>query len=133
MSEKTHLVADKSSQSQEGYQIASLAASALSSKKAHQVIALDLRGLSDVCDYMVIATGSNNRQVDALVDVVEERVAKELNDHPLSIEGRDERRWVLMDYGIVLVNIFTDEARDYYRLEKLWGDAPQIDLGLDEY
>lgn len=114
-----------------GEQVAREAASAAWGKKGEDVIALDLTALSDVCDYFVIATGLNNRQVDALVDEVEEKVAERLGEHPLSIEGRDGRQWVLMDYGSVLVHVFTPEARDYYRLEKLWADAPRLDLGLD--
>lgn len=112
-------------------QVARVAAEAMSDKKAQDIIALDLTELSDVCDYFVIATGANNRQVDTLVDEVEEKVAEACQEHPFSIEGRDQRTWILMDYGSVLVHVFTPEAREYYRLEKLWGDAPRLELGLD--
>ena len=73
----------------------------------------------------------NNRQVDAIVDEVEEQVGRTYGEHPFSIEGREERSWVLMDYGSVIVHVFTPEAREYYRLEKLWGDAPTLELALD--
>ena len=63
-----------------------------------------------------------------VVDEVEEKVAKAFGEHPFSIEGREERNWILMDYGSVVVHSFTPEAREYYRLEKLWGDAPVIEL-----
>ena len=89
---------------------------------------LDLTALSDVCDYFVIMSASNSRLVDAVVDEIEERVAKTCNEHPFSIEGRDQRNWILMDYGTVIVHVFTPETRDYYRLEKLWGDAPRIEI-----
>ena len=92
---------------------------------------LELGTLSDVCDYFVIATGSNKRLADAVVDEVEEKVAASCGEHPISIEGRDEGTWILMDYGSVIVHVFTPEARDYYRLEKLWGDAPALQLDLD--
>lgn len=110
--------------------VARTSAQALFDKKGADVAVLDLTELSDVCDYFVIGTGLNNRQVDALVDEVEEKVAKACGEHPLSIEGRDERSWILMDYGSVVVHVFTPEAREYYRLEKLWGDAPKLDLEL---
>ena len=112
-------------------EIAVEAARACSDKKADDVVVLDLTELSDVCDYFVIATGSNGRLADAVVDEVEEKVAKAYGEHPFSIEGRDERSWILMDYGSVIVHVFTPEAREYYRIEKLWGDAPVLDCGLD--
>lgn len=112
-------------------EVADVAAQALSDKKGDDVCVLDLTELSDVCDYFVIATGSNKRLVDALIDEVEEKVAKACHEHPFSIEGREEGTWILMDYGSVLVHVFTPEARDYYRLEKLWGDAPVDHLGTE--
>lgn len=112
-------------------EVARAAATAASDKKADDVVVLDLTGLSDVCDYFVIATGSNARLVDTLVDEVEEKVAASCGEHPFSIEGRDQRSWILMDYGSVIVHVFTPEAREYYRLEKLWGDAPELQLDLD--
>ncbi len=112
-------------------EVARVAARAMSDKKADDVVALDLTELSDVCDYFVIASGSNARLVDTLIDEVEEKVAKACGEHPFSIEGRDQRTWILMDYGSVIVHVFTPEAREYYRLEKLWGDAPALELDLD--
>ena len=93
-------------------------------------LVLDLTELSDVCDYFVLATGTNNRQVDSIVDEIEEKVAEACGEHPFSIEGREQKTWMLMDYGSVVVHVFTPEARDFYRLEKLWGDAPQLPLDL---
>ncbi len=81
-----------------------------------------------MCEYFVIATVSNSRMVDAIVDEVEEKVAKAFGEHPFSIEGREERNWILMDYGSVVVHSFTPEAREYNRREKHWGDAPVIEL-----
>ena len=91
--------------------------------------AYDKKG-EDVCDYFVLATGTNNRQVDSIVDEIEEKVAEACGEHPFSIEGREQKTWMLMDYGSVVVHVFTPEARDFYRLEKLWGDAPQLPLDL---
>lgn len=107
-------------------EVARAAADAAEFKGAEDVCIVDLTELSDVCDYFVIATGGNTRMVDAIVDEVEEKVAKTCGEHPFSIEGREERSWILMDYGSVVVHSFTPEAREYYRLEKLWGDAPRV-------
>lgn len=116
--------ASRSSRGIEAREVARVAAAAADDKKATDIAVIDLTEHSDVCDYFVIATGSNNRQVDAVVDEVEERVAAACGEHPFSIEGREERSWILMDYGSVVVHVFTPEARAYYRLEKLWKDAP---------
>ncbi|MDO5032527.1 ribosome silencing factor [Corynebacterium sp.] len=109
-------------------EVARVAAAAADEKSADDICVIDLTELSDVCDYFVIATGSNTRLVDAVTDEVEEKVAAACGEHPFSIEGREGRDWILMDYGSVVVHVFTPEARDYYRLDKLWGDAPQLDL-----
>lgn len=111
--------------------VARAAAQAAYDKKGEDIAVIDLTELSDVCDYFVIVTGSNNRLADTIVDEVEEQVAKKYGEHPFSIEGREERAWILMDYGSVIVHVFTPEAREYYRLEKLWGDAPVLDLTLN--
>ena len=110
--------------------VARAAAQIAFDKKAEDIVVLDLTELSDVCDYYVVATGQNNRLVDAIVDEVEEKVREKLDEKPLSIEGREEKSWILMDYGSVLVHVFTPEAREFYRLEKLWGDAPRLELNL---
>lgn len=109
-------------------EVARVAAATADEKSADDICIIDLTELSDVCDYFVIATGSNTRLVDAVIDEVEEKVAAACGEHPFSIEGREQRDWILMDYGSVVVHVFTPEARDYYRLEKLWGDAPQLEL-----
>lgn len=110
--------------------IARLAAQAASDRKAEDILVLELTELSDVCDYFVIATGANTRLVDSVVDEIEERVAASFGEKPFSIEGRRGKTWILMDYGSVVVHVFTPETRAYYQLEKLWGDAPQLELDL---
>ena len=123
--------ASLSSSGVEARAVAECAARAVSDKQCGDVVALDLTELSDACDFFVIATANNSRQADASVDAVEERVAAACGEHPFSIEGRDKGDWVLMDYGSVIVHVFTPEQREFYRLEKLWGDAPVLDLDLD--
>lgn len=112
-------------------ELAKVAAAAADAKKATDVCLLDLSDESDVCDYFLVCSASNDRLAEAIVDEVEERVRVNCGEKPLSVEGRAGRSWVLMDYGAVVVHVFQPGARDYYRLERLWGDAPRVDLGLE--
>lgn len=111
-------------------ELARVAGRAADDKKAADVVCLDLTGKTDVCDYFLICTGENARQVDAIVDEVRERVSANCGVSPLSCEGREGLSWVLVDYGSVVVHVFRRETRDFYRLENLWADAPRVDLGL---
>jgi len=95
---------------------------------AEDPVVLDLRGLSDVTDYFLICHGNSDRQVVAIVESIEERLRTELELRPSHIEGRRAGDWVLMDYVDVLVHVFRDDRRQFYRLEHLWGDAPSLDL-----
>lgn len=112
-------------------ELAKVAAMAADSKKAADILLLDLTGQTDVCDYFLICTGANGRMVDAIVDEIREKVRKNCETRPMATEGRDGLRWVLVDYGAVVVHIFQPETRDYYRLERLWGDAPRVALDLE--
>ncbi|MBR3328550.1 MAG: ribosome silencing factor [Atopobiaceae bacterium] len=112
-------------------ELARIAALAADEKKATNIVVLDLTSLSDVCDFFVICSAANARMLDSVVDEVEERIKKNTGLGPLSHEGRAGASWVLLDYGSVVVHAFLPETRDYYRLERLWGDAPQVDMGLE--
>ncbi len=114
------------------FEIARIAAKAASGKKATDITLLDLRGLSDVCDYFLICTAANARMLSSVVDEIEEKVKKNTGIGPLSHEGRAGSSWVLLDYASVVVHVFLPETRDYYRLERLWGDAPQVELEIEE-
>ncbi len=105
-----------------------LTAQAADDKKASDILILDLRGLTYITDYFVICSGSNPAQIGAVADWIEQTLAK-TGVHPSHIEGQAEASWVLMDYGDVVVHIFDEQARVYYNLEKLWGDAPRVPLG----
>lgn len=96
-------------------------------KKGHDVVILDLRGIADIAEFFVIATADNGRLVDAIVDEVENRLRPE-GAVAFAIEGRDDNTWALMDFGQVMVHVFQPEPRAFYRLERLWGDAPRIEL-----
>lgn len=112
-------------------ELAKVAACAADDKKATDIVLLDLTSKTDVCDYFLICTGANPRQVDAIVDEVREKVSANCGLSPLSCEGREGLSWVLVDYGSVVVHVFKPETRDFYRLEALWGDAPRVELDLE--
>lgn len=105
---------------------------AVDSKKAQDIVVLDLTAKTDVCDYFVICSATSNPQTDAIVDEVREKVRTNCGVTAISTEGRERRNWVLIDFGSVVVHVFKPETRDFYRLEKLWGDAPEVDMGLDD-
>lgn len=102
------------------------AARAASDKKATDPVILYVGEVLAICDYFVIASASNDRQVKAICEEVEERVHKAGGGKPRFIEGLDDARWVLIDYGDWIVHVFLDEAREFYDLERLWGDVPRI-------
>jgi ribosome-associated protein len=100
-------------------------------KKAHDLVVLDMRGVVSYTDFFVICTGNTERQTQAIEDAVYQRL-KHADDGivlPGRVEGRSEARWILMDYGDCVVHIFTPDARDYYRLEMLWGEVPALEVG----
>lgn len=101
---------------------AQLCAEAADSKKAFDILILDLRRLTYITDYFVICSGSSTTQVSAISDWIGETLAR-TGVHPSHVEGQTEANWVLMDYGDVVVHIFDEQTRAYYALEKLWGDA----------
>jgi len=96
-------------------------------KKGEGMVILDLKGISSFTDYFVIMHGNSKRQNVAICENVE-RELKEKDIRPESIEGRENAEWILMDYGNFIIHIFSREAREYYSLEKLWGDAPRLDF-----
>ncbi len=101
----------------------------MAEKKASDLVILDMRGLVFYTDYMVIATGRNERQVKAIFDEVYGGLKQgSPSQTPISTEGTAEGRWVLMDYGDAVAHIFTTDTRSFYRLEKLWGEAPIVEL-----
>lgn len=105
--------------------LADLAAHYALDKKAVDVVTLDLRGVAGFADFFVIATGNSDRQVKAVHDAIHFGLKKEHDTLPRRTEGAAEARWVLLDYFDVIVHVFTPEARDFYRLEQLWGEVPK--------
>jgi len=97
----------------------------IADKKGSDIILLDIRSISLLADYFVICSGESERQIQAIVDEITERMKKD-GVRPLHIEGDTPSGWVLMDYGDVIVHIFAPAVRSYYELEKLWSDASMV-------
>lgn len=111
----------------EAEELVRLACAAADDKKGIDVIALDMRELLAIVDYFVIASGTSTVHTRAIADAVEERLAAE-GVRPLRREGASGGRWVLLDYGGVVVHVFHEEDRDYYNLERFWQAAPRVSL-----
>jgi len=99
-----------------------LSAKAGKAKKGEKLLVLDLRGICSFTDFFVVMHGNSSRQNIALYENIEQELRKE-KIAPLSVEGAEHAEWILMDYGNFIVHIFSRKAREYYSLEKLWGDA----------
>ena len=102
-----------------------VAVQAAESKKAENVRVLDLQGLTSFTDYLVLLTGNNPRQVQAIADEVEFQL-KNFGERPKSVEGYKNAEWVLLDYGDYVVNVFSEHARTFYDLDRLWQDAAEV-------
>ncbi len=109
-----------------------IAARAANKQKATDVIVQEVRDLVGETDYFVIATAANTRQAEAVVDEVEDQLRKRAHVKPLHRELAQDSSWLLLDYGDVVVHVFRSEAREYYRLESMWSDAPILDLTQEE-
>lgn len=104
-----------------------LAVEACLSRKAEDLCVLDLRELSSFTDFFLVTNGGSSRQNGAIGEAVEAAL-KPAGLRPLSVEGRESAEWILLDYGSLVVHVFSRAARDHYSLEKLWGDAPRLDF-----
>lgn len=104
-----------------------VAAEAALERNARHGMVLDLRGLSDAADYFVILTGDSDVHARAIADNVTERL-EAIGEEPAGVEGRSGGRWILIDYIDVVVHVFLERVRDFYQLERLWGDAPRAEL-----
>ena len=109
-------------------ELAIIAAKALDEKKGKEIAALEVTEQTTLADYFVIATGTSNTQINALSGAVEKAMEEQAGEHPLRREGYRDGTWVLLDYGCVVVLIFSEEAREFYSLERLWHDGKPLDL-----
>jgi ribosome-associated protein len=108
-------------------ELARAAADAADDKGAQDAVIIDVAEILSICDVFLIVSASNTRQVAAIAEEIEEQLFIVGEVKPLAVEGLDARRWVLLDYGDLVVHVFLDEERSYYRLERLYGDAPRIE------
>ena len=106
---------------------ASLVVEAAQERKAEDVVVLDVRAVTSLADTFVLATGRSDRQVRAIADAILEAIEAR-GERALGIEGKQEGRWVLLDLGDVIVHVFQPKVRAYYDLDRLWSDAPALDL-----
>ena len=107
--------------------IGNLVVRAADSKRAEDIVALDVQNISLLADYFVIMQAGSERQVKAVTEAIVEKV-HEANEDIKSVEGKDGANWILLDLGDVIVHVFKEETRQFYNLEKLWSDAPLVDI-----
>lgn len=108
-------------------QMAQLVCRALDEKKGRDIKVIDIHDVSVIADYFVIASGSNQNQVQAMVDNVEEQLGR-VGFEPKQVEGMRNSSWILMDYGDVIVHVFDEENRLFYDLERIWRDGKTLDM-----
>lgn len=108
-----------------------LAAKALDSKKAEDIVIFDIAQKSSIADYMILATGTNERVVGAQADEVEDKL-NEAGIYVKSIEGKKESGWILMDFGDIIINVLTVQMRERYNIETVWADCETLDWEVDD-
>lgn len=98
-------------------------------KKAIDILVMDLRKVKNaVADFFVICTGGSDKQLDAIADSVDEEVFKTVKENPWHVEGKNNKEWMLLDYFDVVAHIFKKDKREFFALEKLWGDAEMTEI-----
>jgi ribosome-associated protein len=105
-----------------------LALHCASDKKAFNMVAIDLREIASFTEFFIIASGANQRQVQAIADEITEQLREQLKSRVVRVEGYQTGEWVLLDYGDFVVHIFEAKAREFYDLERLWRDAKKVEL-----
>lgn len=116
-------------------QLAKAAAQVAIENNGTEVMVLDVCDQTALFDYFVLATGTSRRQLHAISEQIDDVLQKDMGDHRIGIEGYEDSRWIVLDYGSVVVHLFDEETRSYYDLESLWADAkvvPLADLGLSD-
>ncbi len=109
-------------------QLALAAARTAHENRGEDIVVLDMRSITPVFDYFVIATGNSRRQLHAISEEIDHCLEDELGDQRMGLEGYNESSWILLDYGTVVVHLFDQEKREYYALEQLWDTAARVPL-----
>jgi ribosome-associated protein len=104
------------------------AARTAAENRGREIVVLDMRELTSFFDYFVIATGTSRRQLHAMSEEIDHTLEDDLNDQRMGIEGYAESRWILLDYGTVVIHLFDEQMRAFYDLENLWAEAKRVDL-----
>lgn len=116
----------KSLQTSTSLERACLAAHVATENKGRDVLVLDMRGITPLYDFFVLATGASRRQIHTIAEEIDDALHAQ-GDRRLSIEGYQASKWVVQDYGDVIVHVFDNSMRQYYGIEELWADAPRVD------
>jgi len=109
-------------------QLALAAAGTAADNRGQDIVVLDMRPLTPVFDYFVLVSGSSRRQLHAISEEIDHTLEDDLGDQRMGIEGYNESRWILLDYGSVVIHLFDAETRRFYALEDLWGTAQRVPL-----
>jgi ribosome-associated protein len=112
---------------QRSKQLAIAAARTAEDNRGEDVVVLDMRGMTTEFDYFVLVTGNSRRQLHAISEEIDRVLESDLSDRRMGIEGYNESRWILLDYGTVVIHMFDAETRSYYALEDLWGQAKRVE------
>lgn len=115
-------------QRNQGLQRALVAARTAIENRGRDVVILDVRRQATLFDYFIVATGTSRRQLHAMSEEIDHALEEGLGDRRMGIEGYNESRWILLDYGDIVIHLFDDETRDYYALEQLWSQAERVPL-----
>jgi len=111
-----------------GLEMALAVARTAAENRGRNIAVLDLRAITPIFDYFVVVTGTSRRQLHAMSEEIDHLLEVDLHDKRLGIEGYRESRWIVLDYGNIVVHLFDEETRGYYALEELWGDAVRVPL-----
>jgi ribosome-associated protein len=109
-------------------QLATAAARTAYDNRGQEIVLLDMRSMTTEFDYFLLVTGNSRRQLHAISEEIDRSLQGELSDERMGIEGYNESRWILLDYGSVVIHLFDAETREYYALEDLWGEAQRVPL-----
>ena len=128
MNSSTSSPADSKTSEPRSLQLALAAARVAAENNGRDIVVLDMRDLTPIFDYFVVATGTSRRQLHAMSEDIDHKLEDDLNDQRSGIEGYRESRWILLDYGTVVIHLFDPEMRKFYALEELWAGAQRVAL-----
>ena len=126
------LSATRTQSTERSLALAMAAARTAHDNRGQEIVLLDMRDITTEFDYFVIVTGNSRRQLHAISEEIDRELEQEMGDKRLGIEGYSESRWILLDYGSVVMHLFDEETREYYSLENLWDGAVRVPLPWDD-